>query len=84
MYIKSLEHFKVKSSQSFYFDLFYLLHGTCQFLNPACPPLCQPYLPTEFDFSMLLYVHRGRTGYYGRGTQDVHLGFYTAPELHAD
>ena len=30
---------------------------------------------------MLLYVHRDRTDYLGRGAQDGHLDFHIAPEL---
>ena len=30
--------------------------------------------------SMLLYVHRDRTDYDGRGAQDLHLVFHTTPE----
>ena len=30
---------------------------------------------------MLLYVHRDHNNYKGRGAQDVHLDFHTAPEL---
>ena len=30
---------------------------------------------------MLIYVHGDRKDYYGRGAQDGHLDFYTAPEL---
>ena len=30
---------------------------------------------------MLLYVHRDRTDFYGRGAQDGHLDFHTVPEL---
>ena len=29
---------------------------------------------------MLLEVHRDRTDFYGRGAQDVHLDFHTAPD----
>ena len=35
-------------------------------------------LSSECLSSLLLYVHRGRTYYYGRGDQDVHLDFHTA------
>ena len=31
--------------------------------------------------SVLLYVHRDHKDYYGRGAQDGHLDFHTAPEL---
>ena len=31
--------------------------------------------------SVLLYVHRDHKDYQGRGAQDVHLDFHTAPEL---
>ena len=31
--------------------------------------------------SLLLYVHRDRTNYQGRGARDGHLDFHTAPEL---
>ena len=31
--------------------------------------------------SMLLYVHRDHKDYWGRGAQDDHLDFHTAPEL---
>ena len=30
---------------------------------------------------MLLYVHRDRTDCLGRGAQDVHLDFHTAPDI---
>ena len=30
---------------------------------------------------MLLYAHRDHKDYYGRGAQDNHLDFHTAPEL---
>ena len=30
---------------------------------------------------MLLYVHRNHKAYSGRGAQDGHLDFHTAPEL---
>ena len=31
--------------------------------------------------TVLLYVHRDRTDYQGRGAQDGHLDFHTAPEI---
>ena len=31
--------------------------------------------------SVLLYIHRDHKDYEGRGAQDVHLDFHTAPEL---
>ena len=31
--------------------------------------------------SVLLYVHKDSTDYLGRGAQDVHLDFHTAPDL---
>ena len=34
--------------------------------------------------SVLLYVHRDHKDYQGRGAQDVHLDFHTAPELRID
>ena len=35
----------------------------------------------SFSVSVLLYVHRDRTDYYGRGAQDDHLDLHTTPEL---
>ena len=31
---------------------------------------------------MLLYIDRNHQAYWGRGAQDSHLDFHTAPELH--
>ena len=39
-----------------------------------------PRLSRSFT-SMWLYVHRDLVDYKGRGAQDVHLDFHTAPEL---
>ena len=38
-------------------------------------------LIASFLRSMLLYVHIDRKVYWGRGAQDGHLDFHTAPEL---
>ena len=35
----------------------------------------------SFSVSVLLYVHRDRTDYYGPGAQDDHLDLHTTPEL---
>ena len=40
----------------------------------------EPFTALGFKFQ-LLDVHRDRRDYYGRGAQDVHLDFHTAPEL---
>ena len=34
----------------------------------------------QYFFSMLLYVHRDRKDYSGRGAHEGHLDFHTAPE----
>ena len=36
---------------------------------------------TTASFTMLLYIHRGHTDYWGRGAEDGHRDFHTAPEL---
>ena len=45
----------------------------------SCPAAEQP-TGSSYLRSMLLYVHRDRTDYLGRGAQDVHLNFHTAPD----
>ena len=40
-----------------------------------------PWWPVLLLLLMLLYVHRDRTDYQGRESQDGHLDFHTAAEL---
>ena len=50
--------------------------------NPGRPPQLLHSSPALLSLrSVLPYVHRDRTDYLGRGTQDVHLSFYTALQL---
>ena len=47
----------------------------------TCTSTSHFHAASELCSSVLLYVHRDPTDYLGRGAQDVHLDFHTAPEL---
>ena len=51
--------------------------GTGKRLLVTATIVCQ----CKFTCSMLLYVRRDHKDYQGRGAQDGHLDFHTAPEL---
>ena len=44
-------------------------------------PFKEDRLALPLPGTILLYVHRGHKDYQGRGAQDSHLDFHTAPEL---
>ena len=47
----------------------------------AMPGLTPSDGPGSVPVQFLLYVHRDRADYLGRGAQDAHLDFHAAPEI---